>query len=311
MKADYTRIAILRIYGMMVIMEMYHLHSFIAVANEGKLTQAAKHINTSQPAVSMHITTLEKELGVILFIRSPRGMSLTKEGRILKAQAEKCLESVNELFHQAKRLKGVLSGVVKIGLNSNSSALRVNELLSLMGKGFPRLDFQLLRSDSWITQDKLRKGSLDFGYIYGEVSDTDIESIFLETRKLVVVGPSQWKEKLKKADWKELTGFPWIFAYDKCPFFTLAHEIFSKQKCQPSKIIVADEDTILTNLVSSGFGLSLMAADDVPAVNSDKPLCVWEKDHYFIDLFFAYLKKRKTDPEIQAVLKSMNSIWHQ
>ena len=292
-------------------MEMYHLHSFIAVANEGRLTQAAEQINTSQPAVSMHIKTLEKELGVTLFVRSSRGMTLTKEGRILKVQAEKCLESVNDLFRQAKRLKGVLSGIVKIGLNTNSSALKVNELLSLMEKDYPRLDFQLLRSDSWKTQDKLRKSSLDFGYIYGEIAVTDIESIYLETRKLVIAGPSLWKEKLKQANWKEIAEFPWIFAYDKCPFYTLAYEIFSKQKYQPSKIIVADEDTTLMNLVSSGFGLSLMAENDVLAADSDKPLCIWEKGHYFIDLFFAYLKKRKTEPEIQAVLKGVNSIWHQ
>ena len=62
-------------------MEFYHLRSFVAVAQTGNLTQAAKRLYTTPPAISAHIKTLEEELSNPLFIRSSKGMSLTDKGQ--------------------------------------------------------------------------------------------------------------------------------------------------------------------------------------------------------------------------------------
>ncbi|MCP5237554.1 MAG: LysR family transcriptional regulator [Zoogloeaceae bacterium] len=53
-------------------MELYHLRTFVTVAEEGHLTRASERLFTSQPAVSAHIKALEEELGVTLFERTPR-----------------------------------------------------------------------------------------------------------------------------------------------------------------------------------------------------------------------------------------------
>lgn len=61
-------------------MELYQLKTFTAVAEENHLTRAAERLNTSQPALSAHIKSLEAELGVTLFERTPKGMKLTPQG---------------------------------------------------------------------------------------------------------------------------------------------------------------------------------------------------------------------------------------
>jgi len=61
-------------------MELYQLKTFVTVAEEGHLTRAAERLFTSQPAISAHIKSLEEELGVTLFHRTPKGMQLTTEG---------------------------------------------------------------------------------------------------------------------------------------------------------------------------------------------------------------------------------------
>ena len=86
-------------------MELYQLRTFVAVAEEGHLTRAAEKLFISQPAVSAHVKALEEELGVALFLRSARGMQLTREGAALKAQAEAALKSVGELLSQARALR--------------------------------------------------------------------------------------------------------------------------------------------------------------------------------------------------------------
>jgi len=72
-------------------MELYHLKTFITVAEEGHLTRVAQRLNTSQPAVSAHIKGLEEELGLMLFVRTPKGMRLTREGEELRDQAVRAL----------------------------------------------------------------------------------------------------------------------------------------------------------------------------------------------------------------------------
>jgi DNA-binding transcriptional LysR family regulator len=93
-------------------MEIYHLKTFIAVGNEGHLTRAAKLLHTSQPAVSSHIKALEEELGVQLFKRTPKGMSLTHAGEKLKIQAQIALDSVRDIKSQAKMIKENLTGII-------------------------------------------------------------------------------------------------------------------------------------------------------------------------------------------------------
>lgn len=96
-------------------MEIHQLRTYVTVAREGHLTRASELLNLSQPALSAHIKSLEDELGVILFERTPKGMKLTPPGQLLLNQAENALSAFTGMFTQAKILKNEVSGSVKIG----------------------------------------------------------------------------------------------------------------------------------------------------------------------------------------------------
>jgi DNA-binding transcriptional LysR family regulator len=86
-------------------MELRHLHAFVAVAEEGTFTKAARRLHISQPPLSKQVQQLERELGTALFIRRRDGIELTRDGQMLleRAQAavkafhefEECTKSVN------------------------------------------------------------------------------------------------------------------------------------------------------------------------------------------------------------------------
>ena len=61
-------------------MDVKQLRYFIAIAEEGSLSAAAQRVNVAQPSLSQHVLTLERNLGVNLLERSPRGVSLTQPG---------------------------------------------------------------------------------------------------------------------------------------------------------------------------------------------------------------------------------------
>ena len=82
-------------------MELYQLRTFLTVADEGHLTRAAEKLFTSQPAVSTQVRALEDELGVKLFERSSRGMTLTAAGFALQEQARKIVNAARDCMFRS------------------------------------------------------------------------------------------------------------------------------------------------------------------------------------------------------------------
>ena len=75
-------------------MSLAQIEYFVAVAQEGHVGRAAHALRIAQPAVSRQIRRLEDELGAALFVRTPRGMKLSREGHVFLAHARAILTSV-------------------------------------------------------------------------------------------------------------------------------------------------------------------------------------------------------------------------
>jgi DNA-binding transcriptional LysR family regulator len=291
-------------------MELYHLRSFVAVANEGHLTRAAKHLYISQPAVSAHIKSLEEELGVALFTRTPQGMQLTKEGQLLRSHAEKSLSTVNELFQQARQLQNELTEPVKIGLNTDSDFLRIGDFFSIMAEHCPRLQFHLLQRPSWTVIDEVKAGQLDTGYIFGECSEPEIATLLLRTSNLRVAGPKKWQAQIEQAEtWADIVALPWVWGSDCCTYYKVFSEILGEQSLNVQKVAITDEEATLKTLAASGAGLALLAEEEAFASEQEGKIVIWRKNVFQVDLSLVYLRKRETDPVIQAILNSMHVVW--
>jgi DNA-binding transcriptional LysR family regulator len=101
--------------------DIHQLRTFAVVAREGSITRASEILHLSQPAVSAHIKAIEDAVGLTLFERTPRGMSLTAEGKRLLVKAEQTLGAHRELLDEATRMKGRLTGALRISSAARSS----------------------------------------------------------------------------------------------------------------------------------------------------------------------------------------------
>jgi DNA-binding transcriptional LysR family regulator len=101
-------------------MELRHLRYFIAVAEEANVTRAAARLGIQQPPLSQQIRALEKELGVQLLRRRPRGVELTDAGRTFLERARALLEDVDRACASTKRTARGEQGRVVVGFTSSA-----------------------------------------------------------------------------------------------------------------------------------------------------------------------------------------------
>lgn len=292
-------------------MEYYHLRTFVAVAEEEHLTRAAERLNASLPAVSAHIRSLEDELGVALFARTPKGMRLTAEGRALLGEARSALSSVEAVRQRAGALRQEVTGVVRIGLNNEAARMRVPELLTVMTRRHPGVELHLVNSSSPRILDNLRQGKLDIGFVYDNIIEPghEVEAVALEAVPMAVVGPTTWADRVCQAGWDELAGLPWVWFSERCPFQYLLEASFSCRGLPLNKVMVGDNDATLRTLVAAGVGLTLLRRDDALDAEAAGEVCLWRRDGLTLGLSLVHRRERALDRLIEAVSAAVAEVW--
>lgn len=102
-------------------MELRHLRYFVAVAEEEHITRAAARLGIQQPPLSQQIQALEDELGVQLFVRSPRAVRLNASGKLFLGEARKILALAQQAVERVRRFDLGEEGRLRVGFTSSSS----------------------------------------------------------------------------------------------------------------------------------------------------------------------------------------------
>lgn len=166
-------------------MELRDLKVFAAVAEAGVVTRAAAQLNTVQSNVTARVHALEEELGVPLFHRHSRGMSLTSAGMQLQPYAAKILALVEEA-KGAVSDSGEPRGVLRLGSMETTAAMRMPSLLISFTKRFPLIDVNFYTGTTEeLLQDVLDR-KVDGAFVAGPVSHKDLESTVAFEEELTV-----------------------------------------------------------------------------------------------------------------------------
>ena len=288
-------------------MELYHLRTFITVAAEQNLTRAAQKLFTSPPSVSAHIKALEEELHVVLFTRTPKGMTLTSAGEALKEKAVHILDSAQDLMRTAQNLRNEPTGQITFGLNMPPEWLRISALFECMHTFYPQVTIEFISSSSGPITEALLNQTMDVGCIYGTPTSNLIAAHHLLTVELVIAAPIVWADKIKKATWNELAKMPWIRDTHYCPFQDLTDSLFQKQGLTPRHAMATNDDATRFELVKGGVGLSVL---ERRVAETSNQIAIWEVDEpLYCDLYFTYLQARAKEPIIRAVTEQVVSLW--
>jgi len=290
-------------------MELYQLRSFVAVAEAGHLTHAAEKLHLSQPAVSGQIKALEDELDLALFERTPGGMELTFAGQRLLANAEKVLAAAQVLRNDAKQLKGEVAGRVSVGTLSDPGFIRLGEFLGATVERHPLLQVELHHEVSGAAFAKVRDGELDASFYFGALAHPGVEGLRLRGLVYCVAAPAAWKKRVVDADWGAMAALPWIVTPPISTHYQLVRALFDEHRIEPARVVEADEEFVIANLVASGVGLSLIREELALEKQAAGEVCLWRDVRLETDLWFIYRVGRRSDPVIRAMREVLADTW--
>ena len=153
-------------------MELRHLRYFIAVAEEGHITRAAERLGMQQPPLSQQIRALERELGVQLLRRKPRGVDVTEAGRALLADARAILAHIDHAFTTTRRTARGELGRLVVGFTSSAPFHPfVPRVIRAFRDTAPDIALTLEESGTTELIEDLRHERVDAALIRTQVSD--------------------------------------------------------------------------------------------------------------------------------------------
>lgn len=289
-------------------MDLHQLKTFVTVAREGSVTRASGLLHLSQPAVSAHIKAMEDALGLSLFERTPRGMSLTRDGQRLLDKAERTLAAHQELLAEATRSKGELTGKLRLGAGSNSSHEAVGRLLTTLAARYPGVDVALEHRTSQEILAGIRSGSLDAGF-YNEPGqpERDLATIEVAAFAIVLVAAPGVVAASDPLDWSAIAELPWIYPTTSACCSSAAERLFTSHRFRPKRVISADRQDVTRTLIASGLGVGLLHADtarDAQRLGEVVRLCESEAP---VRILFAHLASRAQDPLLAAASSIMRA----
>ncbi|MDB4960435.1 MAG: hypothetical protein JWP01_434, partial [Myxococcales bacterium] len=243
-------------------MDLYQLKTFVAVARERSITRASELLHLSQPAVSAHIKALEDALGVTLFERTSRGMSLTRDGERLLAKAERTLAAHQDLMDEATRIKGRLAGKLRLGAGSNANSDAIGRLLTSLSERWPDVEVDLKHGTSAEILAGIRNGGLDAGF-YNEAGEPDPALATFEVSRFTayLAAPPGLVTVADPLDWQALAELPWIYPTASACCGRTAESLFKQHRIRPRRIISVDREDVTRSLIAGGTGLGLLHAD--------------------------------------------------
>ena len=172
-------------------MDTRHLKHFVAVAELKHFTQAARELHIAQPALSMSIKKFEQQLGVELFRRDDRHVSLTNEGRVLYQHAKRVLQQIDDAKLAINELKGLEKGEVRLGAPSMMGSYFFPQVLMAFKTHYPNLKITLVDAGTRSIRQMLLEGELDIGVIDGQNVPEDLETDYLSEEEMVAVVGSE------------------------------------------------------------------------------------------------------------------------
>lgn len=256
---------------------------------------AAKELFLSQPAVSMQIKALEKELNLTLLDRSNKGVAPTEAGKVIYRYAEDILQLHENMLKDLKQINGCMVNRLTISCCSTLGQYSLPCSLYEFKKSFPDLDIYIEHAPSADVIVQVKDRGIDIGFIEGSSSDADIECIPMGSSFLHFVASPELigKNVIKKED---LYKYNMFFIHRKCSLRRIIEENLANSDIDRRLLKISIESPSIESIKASiiaGQGISILPYLCIKKELYSKSLTIFEVENVKFPYSYSLIYKKK------------------
>jgi DNA-binding transcriptional LysR family regulator len=241
-------------------MDFRHLSGFLAVAEELNFGRAAERLHISQPPLSRLIMELEKELGVALFVRGPRGVTITNAGLYLEKEAERILGRVSLVQDRIRAIGDECTRQVRIGFVASAMYSFLPELVERYCRELHSLSFEFVELATNVQAKSLLSGKIDIGFVRSWLGVEGIRFVPIAQETLSFVRSARLAPMNEIGVLSDYAEEPFIaFSNANAPGIAeCARRACESAGFSPKVVFTAGQFDSVLRLVASGLGWSIV-----------------------------------------------------
>jgi LysR family nitrogen assimilation transcriptional regulator len=246
-------------------MDLKQLEYFVAVADLGGFSPAARLLRVAQPAISRQVRSLEVELSQNLLQRNGRGAVPTEAGKRLLAHARSILQQVERARHEVDDVKDEPVGHVVIGLPPTLARVLTAQVVRDFRQRFPNATVSIVEGLSATIQEWVAVGRADIGLVYNPTPSSAVDLAPLLEEDLCLIGPRGPRAAPRTVALRELPRYPLIIPSRPHAIRTLVEARLAALGLRPQVALEIDAIGAIVELVAEGQGHAVLTPRAVPA----------------------------------------------
>lgn len=252
-------------------MEIRVLRYFLAVVREEGINRAAEVLHITQPTLSRQLSQLEDEVGVKLFHRGAKKITLTNEGILLRRRAEEILALVDRTEQELAWQDELVEGRIVIGGGELAAMQELPEVIESFREKYPLVTFDIFTGNADLVKEQMEKGLIDIGVLLEPIDMEKFDFIRLKGKEqwAVLMRPDDPLAEKESISAKDLENAPLILPRRT----NVQNELVNwlGDSFQESQVLFTSN--LSTNgalMVQKGLAYSLVIEGSVPFWDKDK-----------------------------------------
>ncbi|HEX7380788.1 MAG TPA: LysR family transcriptional regulator [Nevskiaceae bacterium] len=243
-------------------MDFDQLRALATVAERRSFSRAADSLHLSQPAVSKRIAALEAELGVRLFDRVGRNVTLTDAGAALLPRARRMLDELEDSRRALSRLSDRVDGRLSLGMSHHVALHRLPDVLKDYAQRYPEVELELQFMDSEIACDAVLHGQLELAVVTlpGARAPTLATRVVWPDPLSIFVAREHPLAGRASVSVRELVDYPAVLPDTRTFTYRVIHDAFAGHGVEPQVRLSTHYLETLRMLVAVGLGWSALPA---------------------------------------------------
>ena len=247
-------------------MEFQQLKALVSVAETGSVTQAARQLMLTQPAVSKQLRALEEELGEALFDRATKPLIPTRTGKAALEQARRILQMSEDLRLMVHSDAGNPKGEFRLGVVSSLAGSLIPVVAREFAKHHPSLHLRITSGWSNVLRREVAEGQLNAAVVLAPSkmhtpNGLDATHVSKEAVSLISSTNTPLRGVVSLED---LHRYSWVVSRDGCAYRALLKRTLEEAGIQFSVTAEVSEINLQLDLVSQGLGLGIIARRTLP-----------------------------------------------